>query len=381
MNETPNPLSAFEPFWTLTDSRSAQGRRHKLLDIIVIALCGSICGVDNAEELQEFGEAKHKWFKTFLELPHGIPSQDTFLRVFAILDPEQFRGCFIKWVESIRKPEVENVLAVDGKSIRRAFDQARGGLQVHMVNAWLRDQGLVLGSLRTADKSNEITAIPDLLRLLNIQGCTVTIDAMGCQRKIAQSIVDKGGDYMLQVADNHPTMRLEIEEFFDYLDKTQQATPLSLTHSSIDKGHGRLEERFFQHTTDIEWFEDKSRWPGLHSFAKVTARCTDLTKGSVSEESRYYVCSYDKPDAEKAAWAIRSHWGVENEMHWVLDMAFDEDRSRCRTGHAAENFAIVRHIALNLLKREATKKKGILTKRKRCGWDHDYLLKVIGLQS
>jgi predicted transposase YbfD/YdcC len=380
MDEKRGVLLAFEPFLTLPDPRSAQGKRHELLDIIVIALCGAVCGVDNAEELQDFGEAKEKWFRTFLDLRHGIPSQDTFLRVFAALDPVQFRRCFVQWVESLREQGDGKIVAVDGKSIRRAFDSAREGLQVHMVNAWLREEGLVLGSMRTAAKSNEITAIPELLRLLNVKGCTVTTDAMGCQREIAKTIVAQGGEYMLQVAENHPTMHAEIVEYFDAVEKSGEVSDVFSMHETVDGDHGRVEERKYWHTTDIEWFEDKARWKSLRSFAKVTARRTEVSTGKTSEDSRYYISSYGQADAERAAKAIRGHWGVENELHWVLDMAFDEDRNRCRTGDAAENFAIVRHVAVNLIKGERSKRKGVLTKRKRCGWDHEYLLKVIGLQ-
>lgn len=380
MPENREVLDAFRPFTALSDPRSPLGKRHKLLDIIVIALCGAICGVDNAEELQEFGEAKEKWFRTFLELPHGIPSQDTFLRVFAALDPEEFRRCFIEWVESLREQGDGEIIAVDGKSIRRALDSARNGLCVHMVNAWLSEEGLVIGSMRTAAKSNEITAIPELLRLLNIEGSTVTTDAMGCQRDIAKTIVEGGGEYMLQVADNHPAMLKDIVDYFDYVEEGGDALGLLSVHETVDGDHGRVEERRYQHTTDIDWYQNKSRWAGLASFAKVTAKRTDLSTGKTSEDSRYYICSYREPNAERASRPIRLHWGVENGLHWVLDMAFDEDRNRCRTGNAAENFAIVRHVALNLIKREKTKKKGVLTKRKRCGWDHDYLLKVLGLR-
>jgi len=377
--KTDTLLDAFSPFRRLSDPRDPRGVRHKMLDIVVVALCGTICGVDNADELQEFGEAKKAWFSTFLELPHGIPSQDTFLRVFALLDPDEFRGCFVEWVESLRSGKAGGIVAVDGKSLRRAFDAARDGMQVHMVNAWLQDEGLVLGSLRTASKSNEITAIPKLLQLLNIEGCTVTTDAMGCQRKITEAIVKKKADYVLQVADNHPTMHSEIIQYFGWANSSPEAPTLP-TFDTVEKGHGRIEERCYQIANDVDWFEDRANWCKLNSFVRVTSKRTMVSTGESSEESRYYISSYSDNDAERAAKAVRRHWGAENELHWVLDMAFDEDRSRIRTKNAAENFAIIRQAALNLLKRETTKKKGIQTKRKRCGWDHDYLLKVIGLQ-
>ncbi len=373
-------VDAFRSFTSLPDPRSARGRRHKAMDVIVIALCGAICGVDNAEELEEFGDAKESWFKTFLELPFGIPSQDTFLRFFAALNPSEFRRCFVEWAESLREHGTERIIAVDGKSIRAALDNARGGLRVHMVNAWLCDEGLVLGSLRTAAKSNEITAMPELLRLLNVRGCTVTTDAMGCQREIARVVVEGGGDYMLHVTDNQPTLHKDIADYFEFVDKGGEHLNLISTHATVDGDHGRIEERTYAHTTDVNWFQNKDIWPGLASFAKVTSKRTVLSTRKTSIETRYYISTYTAPDACRAGYAIRRHWGVENEMHWVLDMGFDEDHSRCRTGNAGENFAIIRHVALNLIKQETTKKRGVLTKRKRCGWDHDYLLKVIGLR-
>ena len=371
-------LDAFAHFTLVTDPRKERGRRHKLLDIIIIALCGAICGVDNAVDLEAFGEAKEKWFRTFLELPFGIPSQDTFLRVFALLDPDEFRLAFVAWVEGLRAPGDGQVLAVDGKTLRRAFSATAGKLKVHMVSAYLSEAGLVLASLKTDVKSNEITAIPRLLAMLNLHGLTTTTDAMGCQRKIAEQIVDQGGDYMLQVAGNHPTLHEEVALYFEGIDPS---IPEVSVQTTTDKGHGRVEVRTYLHSTDVGWFEDRQRWAGLASFAAVTSRRTDLTKGTESLETRYYISSYDQPDARRAGHAIRAHWGVENGLHWVLDMAFDEDRSRCRTGHAAETFAIVRHVALNLLKKEKSRKGGIASRRKLCGWDHDYLLQVIGLRS
>lgn len=371
-------LNAFVSFVGLPDPRSDRGIRHKLVDVVVIALCGALCGVDNAQELEEFGKAKEKWFRTFLELPHGIPSQDTFLRVFALLDPDAFRQAFIAWVEGLRQPADGKVLAIDGKTLRRSFSLAEGKLRIHMVSAYLSEAGLVLASLKTDAKSNEITAIPKLLAMLNINGITVTTDAMGCQRKIAQQIIEQGGDYMLQVADNHPTLHSELKLLFEGLDPQE---PTVSTRETVDKGHGRLEERTYVHSTDVGWFAERDRWAGLASFAAATSRRTDLITGKVSLDTRYYICSYTTPDASRAGRAIRFHWGIENGLHWVLDMAFDEDRARCRTGHAAETFSIVRHVALNLLKQEKTRKGGIALRRKACGWDHDYLLRVIGLGS
>lgn len=373
-------VSAFSAFEGLRDPRSPYGRRHKLQDIIIIALCGAICGVDNCEELEEFGEAKAKWFATFLDLPHGIPSQDTFLRVFAALDPREFRECFVYWAESLRRTGDGKILSIDGKTLRKSFDTASEKSAIHLVSAWMRDEGFVLGQMKTADKSNEITAIPELLRLLNIEGSTVTIDAIGCQKKIVESITEKRADYVIQVKNNQAMLKESIVDYFsseigDSL-KISEKTYLK----TIEKDHGRLEEREYWHSNDISWYTESSEWKGLRGFGKIRSSRTNMLSGKSSTEERYFITSYSETDVQRFSEAARGHWGIENSLHWVLDVAFDEDNCRVRTGNAAENFACVRHVALGMLKKENSKKRGIRTKRKRCGWDHDYLLQVIGLK-
>ncbi len=333
--------------------------------------------MDNWVEMERFGRAKLKWFRMFLELPNGIPSHDTLGRVFAALDPDAFRRCFIVWVESLGVVEAGDVIAIDGKSIRRSLDAASGVGPLHLVNAWASEAGVAVGQLATDTKSNEITAIPALLELLHVKGCIVTTDAMGCQKAIAQSIVDKEADYVLQLKNNHPTVHKELKDYFeseigDSLLKTD-ATFLE----TIDGDHGRIEVRRYWLTTDIGWFQDAHLWSGLRGFGMVEAERT-VGKEKTSIHRRYYLVTLDH--VGEFARAARSHWGVENSLHWVLDMAFDEDHSRVRAGNAAENFAIVRQVALNLLKQEKVEKVGIKTKRKMCGWDHDYLLSVLGLR-
>lgn len=370
-------LSIIDAFADLPDPRMDRTKRHKLSDIIVLTLCGAICGVDNWVEMERFGRAKEKWFSTFLELPNGIPSHDTFGRVFAALDPDAFRRCFIAWVESLAVVDVGDVIAIDGKSIRRSLDAANGARPLHLVNAWASEAGVALGQLATDTKSNEITAIPALLELLRVEGCIVTTDAMGCQKAIAQRIVEKKAGYALQLKDNHPTAREDVASYFaSEIGDSLIQSDATYTETT-DGDHGRIEIRRYWLSTDIGWFQDAEAWPGLRAFGMVEAKRT-VGDGETNIHRRYYLTTEE--DVRPFARAVRFHWGVENSLHWVLDMAFDEDHSRMRSGNAAENFAIVRQVALNLLKQEKVEKVGIKTKRKMCGWDHNYLLTVLGLR-
>jgi len=370
-------LSIIDAFEDLPDPRLDRRKLHKLSDIMTLVLCGAVCGVDNWVEMERFARAKERWFRTFLDLPNGIPSHDTLGRVFSLLDPDAFRRCFIAWVEGLSLVDVGEVVAIDGKTIRRSLDAASGKGPLHLVNAWASDAGVALGQLATATKSNEITAIPELLKLLDVRGCIVTTDAMGCQKAIAACIVKQEADYALQLKDNHRTARTEAASYFaseigDTLIKSE-ATYLETT----DGDHGRIEVRRYWLSTDIGWFEDAGAWPGLRAFGMVEAERT-VGDGKTTVHRRYYLTTIE--DVRRFAHAVRSHWGVENSLHWVLDMAFDEDHSRIRSGNAAENFAIMRQVALNLLKQEKVEKVGIKTKRKMCGWDHNYLLTVLGLR-
>jgi len=370
-------LSIIEAFGDLPDPRVDRTKRHKLSDILVLTLCGAICGVDNWVEMERFGRSKQKWLQTFLELPNGIPSHDTLGRVFAALDPDAFRQCFIAWVESLALVDVGDVIAIDGKSVRRSLDAASGTAPLHMVNAWASEAGIAMGQLATEDKSNEITAIAALVEMLRVKGCIVTTDAMGCQKSIAKCIVDKEADYTLQLKDNHPTARKEVADYFDSeIGDSLLKTEVTFTETT-DGEHGRIEVRRYWLTTDIDWFEDAPQWEGLRGFGIVEAERT-LGDAETSVHRRYYLTTLSH--VSDFARSVRSHWQVENCLHWVLDMAFDEDHCRARTGNAAENFAIVRQVALNLLKQEIREKVGIKTKRKMCGWDHDFLLHVLGLR-
>jgi predicted transposase YbfD/YdcC len=363
-----------EHFAELPDPRIDRQKRHILLDIVVIAICGVICGADDWVAIERFGKAKIKWFKQFLELPNGIPSHDTFGRVFARISPMDFQKCFTNWIQSVADIFDGEIVAIDGKTLRRSHDRASDKAAIHMVSAWASKNRLVLGQVKTEEKSNEITAIPKLLETLDVQGCIVTIDAMGCQKKITQKIVDQGADYVLALKGNQEKLSDEVESLFDKVHSAfRQYIPIDF-YETEDKEHGRVEHRRYWTTDQIEELENAPEWSELRTVGMVESeRCVN---GEVSIEHRYYICSIPN-DAKLFAYAVRNHWGIENGLHWVLDMAFREDESRVRTGNAPENLATLRHIAINLLKNEKSIKVGIKNKRLICGWDNDYLVKVL----
>lgn len=362
-------------FATLPDPRMKRTRKHELLDLITIAICGVICGADGWTQIAEFGRAKRKWFKTFLPLPNGIPSHDTFGRVFARLDPAAFERCFLDWMAGLAKPTFGRLVAIDGKTLRGSFDIAAERSPLHLVSAWCEQNQTVLGQWATAAKSNEITAIPELLGLLALEGAVVTTDAMGCQTAIAAKIVAGNADYILQVKGNQPKLEAELATLFDECIRGDPHAVACQVFEDLDKGHGRVETRRCWMTTRIHTLPGRENWAALASAVCVEA--TRRVGPQEQRERRYYISSIDTLDARRMLERVRGHWGVENGLHGCLDVGFDEDRRRIRQGHAAENFSRLSRIALNLLKRERTNKHGIKTKRLRCGWDHDYLLTVL----
>jgi predicted transposase YbfD/YdcC len=369
------PRGLLRAFSELKDPRMNRTRRHSLSDIMAIAICAIICGADGWTQVAKFGRCKLKWFSTFLELPNGIPSHDTFGRVFAALDPSAFEECFMKWIAALSAASAGRLIAIDGKTIRRSLDTAGGKAAIHMVNAWCAANHMVLGQLATDAKSNEITAIPELLKLLDISDAVVTIDAAGCQKKIARQIVDQGGHYILQLKGNQGSLHNETVMLFDECLTDDCRGIAYSTADTVDKGHGRIEERRIWATSDVNWFAEKEKWKNLRSLIRVQARRT--VGSETSDEYRYYISDLPADNASKLLTYIRGHWGIENTLHWSLDINFREDERRIRQGHAAENFARLSRIALNLLKAENTNDGGIKTKRLCCGWDHDYLLTVL----
>lgn len=350
-------------------------KKHKLIDIMTIAICASICGADTFKQIEDFGKAKIKWLKRFLELPFGIPSHDTFGRVFALLDPKEFQRCFIDWVQMVQETLGSQTIAVDGKTLRRSFDTDSGKKAIHMVSAWASENGFVMGQIKTDEKSNEITAIPQLLRMLELSGCIVTIDAMGCQKKIAESIAKKGADYLFSLKGNHGDLHDDVKVFFNGCLKDDFKDVSYDYHETVDGGHGRVETRKIWTVSDIDWLYGKCLWQGLKTIGMVESE--RQIGNETSTERRFFISSLDS-NAKVFAKAVRNHWGIENGLHWALDIAFREDESRIRKDNAPENFSVLRHIALNLLKAEKTFKGSLKTKRLMAGWETSYLEKVIG---
>ena len=369
----------------LRDPRRAQGRRYPLRSVVLIALMAFVCDCDDAEAIEDWATHHEEWLATFLELPHGVPSQDVFLAVFAHLDPKEFGNVFACWVSYLQSrlaglgaPHI----AIDGKTSRRTYSDEQPA--IHTVSAWLSDAGLVLAQTQVDQKSNEVTAIPELLAGLALRGTTVTIDAMGCQTQIAQTITEKGGHYLLAVKENQPTLRAEIETLFQEVDATATRAkdlpplPKVSTHTETTKDHGRVETRHMELIHDLRRMPTSpGRWPGLAFVARVTRSRHVMSNDKTSTEVAYYIGSQASAEVNKVAHFVRSHWSIENGLHWVLDMAFNEDASRHRTRNIAANFAVLRHVAVNLLKAETTCKLGVANKRKKAGRSNDYLLRVI----
>ena len=359
-------------FGKLEDPRIDRTKLHLLSDILTIAICAVICDADGWVDVENYGVSKHTWLATFLPLPNGIPSHDTFGRVFARIDPQQFQACFIRWMRDIYRVTNGEVVPIDGKTLRHSFDTELGLSPIHMVSAWATSNRLVLGQLKVDDKSNEITAIPALLKTLDIAGCVVTIDAIGCQKSIARQIIEQSGDYVLALKANQETLYADVRALLDHLIATGDAD-LDYYETS-EENHGRIEVRRYWTTSRLDTLRSRDAWHKLQTIGAVEAERS--TNGETTTERRYYILSLPST-AKTFGNAVRSHWEIENVVHWVLDIAFREDECRIRMGHGPENFAVLRHIALNLLRQETTFKGSIKSKRHRAGWNESYLKKVL----
>lgn len=358
-------------FSHLEDPRRDITKLHPLNDILLISILAVICGAETWKDIQTFGTSKEEFLQTFLELPNGIPKLDTYRRVFAALNSEAFENCFIQWVKQLAKINDKEVIAIDGKTIRGAKAHGKKS-PIHMVSAWACENNLVLGQVKTHEKSNEITAIPELLKVLCLENTIITIDAMGCQQKIASAIIEKDADYILAVKENQKHLYEDIELEFKLTDAEQE-------NSSLDFGHGRIETRKCSILTNLKGIEGATNWKNLNTIIKVESIREFKNSDRDNEEScRYYISSLIA-DAEKFQNAIRSHWAIENKLHWSLDVAFSEDASRKRTGNSAQNFSLINKIALNLLKNEKTAKQGVKGKRFKAALDNEYLKKVLNL--
>jgi predicted transposase YbfD/YdcC len=375
MSQDPS-LSLFDSLDQVPDPRRERTKLHQLVDILVIAVCATICAAETWDEIEEFGRAKESWFKKFLALPNGIPSHDTFRRVFLLINPKKFQEAFLVWVRGVAQMSAGELVSIDGKQVRgaRSSDGKEG---LRMVSAWASEQRLVLGQLKTHEKSNEITAIPLLLELLALKGCIVTIDAMGCQTGIASQIISAEADYVLSLKGNQGNLYKEVAEYFAWASESKFKGLEYDSCQTLEKDHGRIEERRCWVTEDTDWFTEKDEWAGLRSFIMVEAE-RQVMGQAVTVERRYFISSLTA-DAKQVLRAVRGHWGIENSLHWVLDVAFREDGCRTRTGHAPENLATLRHIAVNLLKQERSCKLGIKSKRLKAGWDESYMLKVLNI--
>ena len=362
-------------FGSLTDPRIERTKYHPLINILTISICAIIAGCNDFQAISEYGKSKKAWFAQFLDLSHGIPSRDTFNDVLNRLNPHQFSKAFTQWVCSLGDLH-DDIVALDGKVMRGTLDKANGNPAIHLVNAWSVKNNLCFGQVKVSDKSNEITAIPTLLKLLDIEGATITTDAMGTQFKIADQIVDAKADYVLALKGNQGEFYDDIKLFLDTQISNSFSKIKHSVFSSVDGDHGRIEQRKVWVTSDIEWLiQCHPRWRTLKSIAVVESEREQQGKGSY--ERRYYITSHGDKSAEYIANTIRSHWHVENKLHWQLDVSFSEDSNRLRSGRAAENVALINKIALNLLKNENSIRLGVKNKRLKAGWDNDYMMKVL----
>jgi predicted transposase YbfD/YdcC len=367
--------SLFERMRKIADPRREHQKFHSLYEILVIAICAVLCGAEHWTEMEEYGEAKREWLATFLELKHGIPSHDTFRRVFLLLDTVELKSVFVDWISAAVSLSQGTLVNIAGKNLRGSKAPRQGKKALSVVSAWVSEQSVVLGQLKCAEKSNEITAIPALLKILNLEGCVVTMDARGCQKEIVEELANQSADYVIALKGNQGTLHQEVKQYLDWAE-SQNFRDISVdTCVTLEKDHGRIEERRCWVTQDIAWLAEKEAWANLQSVILVEA-VREVIGQEKTTERRYFISSLGA-NAQQSLRAVRGHWAVENELHWCLDIGFREDECQIKEARSAENLAAIRHIGLNLLKQEKSCRLGIKSKRKRAGWDESYLLKVL----
>jgi predicted transposase YbfD/YdcC len=369
-------ITLIDHFSKLTDPRIERTKEHKLIDIVTIAICGMICGANNWVAMEQYGNSKEEWLKQFLELPHGIPSHDTISRVFARIDPLEFEQCFHDWVTEIAQLMPGEIISIDGKTLKHSGSKGIGKKAIHLVNAWASEQKLVLGQTKVNDKSNEITAIPELIKVLELNGCIVTIDAMGTQTQIAQLIQDAGADYCLALKGNQKYLHQDVQELFSLAESQDWRGIEHDFYRTVEKGHGRTEIRRYWTMPTSEFLVNYNQWEGLQSIGLVES--VRKIGNQTTTSKRYYINSFTS-NAHLLAHAVRSHWAIENRLHWVLDVGFREDDCPIYSDHAPENLAQLRKMSLNLLSQEKTLKIGVANKRLKAAWDNNYLAKVLGI--
>ena len=366
----------FDRVREIKDPRVERTKLHSLKDILVTAVCGTICGANNWEEIADFGESKREWLASFLELENGIPSPDTFRGVFILLDNIELKRLFADWISSAVELNKGTLVNINGKNLCGSKEPGKGKKALNVVSAWASEQSVVLGQVSCEEKSNEITAIPELLKILNLADCIVTIDAMGCQSEIVKQIALQGADYVISLKGNQGTLHKDIKEYLDWAQRINFADiKYDYFETELEKDHGRIEQRRCWVTEEIGWLEQKDEWKNLKTIVLVEAEREVIGKEKTVER-RYFISSLEA-NAELALKCVRGHWAIENELHWCLDIGFREDNSRVREAKSAENLATLRHIGINLLKQEKSCKRGIEGKRKKAGWDESYLLKIL----
>ena len=377
------PLQSLQAFESVDDPRRIHPTTlHRLMDIIAVTILGTLCGATNWVEIELWAKSKEPWLKTVLPLEHGIPSHDTISRVFSLLDPEQMVESFTRWTASLAG-HINGVVALDGKTVRRSMDTADGRGPIHIVSAFAASSRLVLSQVKVAEKSNEIVALPRIIRMLDLSDCVATVDAMGCQVDVAQAVRDQRGDYILAIKDNQPTLHLETQQLFDWAlapDRPADQAATWVQSETVTGDHGRIEQRRCVGMAQLDGLSAVDRWPDMRSLWRVESERS--VGETTTVEFRYYISSLPagtEADAAHANDVIRTHWSVENQLHWVLDVAMAEDLNRTRVGHSAANLALMRKFVLNLLRRDKGSKGGVQARQKRAGWDHDYMLHLLSL--